>query len=326
MTAQRGSPPLVMRFLPLAVLLAAGVITLAACASGGGGQLLPPAPEPAVSLRASLSFGPVPEGTTSAPMTVTLTNVGSASLTFTSNPGLSGANAADFAITAATCSTASQVAAGANCTVTLTFKPSTAAGESASLGFADNASPSSQSVALSGGASSSVNNVLAVQVNAGPPAAGGEDVDILFASVTICVPGTANCQTIDNVEVDTGSSGLRLLASQVNIALPQATVGGNPLAECIQFVDTTYGFGSVATADIQMAGEVASSVPIQVLAAPGFTNVPNSCSSGAPADYNLDSVLALGANGLIGVGLFRQDCGQYCNSAPAPSGFYYSCP
>ena len=33
----------------------------------------------------------------------------------------------------------------------------------------------------------------------------------LFANVTICVPGTTTCQTIDHLLVDTGSVGVRVL-------------------------------------------------------------------------------------------------------------------
>jgi len=35
--------------------------------------------------------------------------------------------------------------------------------------------------------------------------------NMLQTSVTICVPGTSTCQTIDNIQVDTGSQGLRIL-------------------------------------------------------------------------------------------------------------------
>ncbi len=35
--------------------------------------------------------------------------------------------------------------------------------------------------------------------------------NMLQTSVTICVPGTNTCQTIDNIQVDTGSQGLRIL-------------------------------------------------------------------------------------------------------------------
>jgi len=327
MNAQGRSLARVMRCFPGAVALAAAVFTLAACGSSGqsGPPPPPPPPAPVVSLPASVSFGPVTKGVTSAPMTVTLTNTGTESLTFSSNPSLAGTNMADFAITGATCSTASQVAVNATCTVTLTFTPSAMSMETASLNFADNASPSTQSVALTGGASSSTNNVLPVQVTLGPP--GVEDVDILFASVTICVPGsTTDCQTIDNIEVDTGSEGLRVLGSQLNIALPQATLGGQALGNCVQFVDMSYAWGPVQTGDIVMAGEKAASQPIQVIAEPGFASVPtgaNGCAVSGGTD--LDTVEAFGANGIIGVGPFRQDCGQACVQK-AIVGTYYICP
>ena len=54
-------------------------------------------------------------------------------------------------------------------------------------------------------------NVQPITVNAGPA---NNYANGLFTSVTICVPGSAsNCQTIDGVLVDTGSSGLRILSS-----------------------------------------------------------------------------------------------------------------
>jgi uncharacterized protein DUF3443 len=67
------------------------------------------------------------------------------------------------------------------------------------------------------------NNVAPLVVDNGPPAAGGS-IDVPFVSVTVCIPGTSTCQTIDHVSVDTGSSGLRIIASvlQSTIALPQA--------------------------------------------------------------------------------------------------------
>lgn len=325
MNAQRRSLAHVMRFFPGAVALAVGLFTLAAC--GGSSQQVTQPLAPVVSLPASLSFGPVGKGVMSGPMTVTLMNTGSASLTFSSNPAVTGANATDFSITAATtCSTANPVVAGMSCAVTVIFTPSTTAGENASLNFADNATPSAQSVALGGTGAVAVPNVQPVIVDLGPPGLTQTDANSLFTDVTICVHGTANCQTIDHIEVDTGSEGLRLISSLVTIAPPQAVDGsGNSLAECVQFADMTYTFGSVAVVDIQMAGEVAASVPIQLIAAPGFTNVPSTCSNGAPSIDNLNSVNALGANGLIGVGEFRQDCGPACASA-AQSGTYYSCP
>lgn len=283
------------------------------------------APAPVASLPASISFGPVPKGTTSAPLAVTLMNIGNAPLTFSANPSLSGSNMADFSISASTCSTANQVPAGASCTVPVTFTPSTSGMESASLNFSDNATPSMQSVALTGGATSTTSNSVTLTVDSGPD---GGDINLAFISVMVCAPGsTVNCQTIDHIQVDTGSSGLRIESSVLSITLPQATdPSGNPLGNCVQFADMTYAFGPVQTADIYLAGEKASSVPIQVIAAPGFASATSTtCEVNNNPNNNLDTVEAFGANGLIGVGLFRQDCGPACVSTALP-GYYYSCP
>jgi hypothetical protein len=278
---------------------------------------------PVVSLPASVPFGSVAQGIASTPVTVTLMNTGTASLTFTSPPSVSGTNAADFAITANTCLVANPVAPGGNCAVTLTFTPSTQTMESASLNFADNAANSPQIVPLSGTGTAAVNNVLPVQVNAGPI---GGQVDILYVTVTICVPGTANCQNIPFVQVDTGSSGLRLLASSFSLPLQTMTnLSGNPFANCVQFADMSYAWGPVQTADIVLSGEKASAVPIQVINLPGFPAVPigaNGCA--VTGGTNLVDQSSLGANGIIGLGLFQQDCGSLCAAVAVPAA-YYSC-
>jgi Protein of unknown function (DUF3443)/Cep192 domain 4 len=283
------------------------------------------APAPVVSLSTlSLAFGPVAMGTTSQPMTVTLTNIGNATLTFSSDASISGTNSADFSIMQSSCVIASPVTANSTCTVQITFTPSTSGMESATLTFADNATPATQTVALSGGATSSTSNSVPLTVDSGPL---GGDLNIPFVSVKICAPGSnVNCQTIDHIEVDTGSSGLRIESSVLSVSLPQATdTSGNPLGNCVQFADTTYAFGPVQTADIYLAGEKASSVPIQVIAAPSFASAPSTCVVNNNPNNNLNTVAAFGANGLIGVGLFRQDCGQACVNSAIP-GTYYICP
>jgi hypothetical protein len=173
--------------------------------------------------------------------------------------------------------------------------------------------------------STPVANTVAVEVNSGPA---NNSVNMAFADVTLCMPGTTNCQTISNIEVDTGSSGLRLLSSAVNLTLPTiADSGKNVLQECIQFADTSYVWGPVAVADIQMAGEKASSVPLQLINAPnsGFA-VPSSCLSGGSGP-SLNTVAELGGNGILGISNFPQDCGSACspNSANVLP-VYYTCP
>jgi len=163
-------------------------------------------------------------------------------------------------------------------------------------------------------------NTQAIVVDGGPASI----QNLVFTSVTICAPGTNNCQTIDHIQVDTGSTGLRILAPVLspNISLPQQTdAAGNPLVECAQFVDG-FSWGPVKMADIHIAGEQANSVPIQIIGDSNFTTIPRSCSSAGPPE---NTVQAFGANGLLGVGLFLQDCGPGCAQSAIP-GTYYSCP
>ena len=167
----------------------------------------------------------------------------------------------------------------------------------------------------SGGGGGTTNNTAAVTVDAGPV---GNASNTAFVTVTICVPGSSSCTNIDHVEVDTGSSGLRILAPLVSaLGLPTSTTIG----ECLQFADMTYLWGPVATADIKISGEVASKVPIQVINA-GFQSIPSGCTTAGGT--NINDATGLGANGILGVSTFRQDCGQAC-AFGAPSGTYYDC-
>jgi hypothetical protein len=187
---------------------------------------------------------------------------------------------------------------------------------------AHSTSASAQTVTTTG------SNVLAITVNAGPASALGPDfnyIDGAFTSVTVCVPGsTTNCQTIGGILVDTGSSGLRILSSALAVSLPQQTnSSGNPIAECGVFADGIT-WGPVQTADVKMADEQASSMPIQVIGSSNFPAIPSDCTAqGEP----LDTLADLGANGLLGVGQSIQDCGVYCTeSGAASAGVYYACP
>ncbi len=198
---------------------------------------------------------------------------------------------------------------------------------------------SQQNTAVTGTATvtvvNGVSNTLPITVDGGPTggyANGG------FVTVIVCTPGTSTCQTIDHVLVDTGSVGLRLLASgtpggELNpTPFPlQTDSSGNPIGECNAFVDGVT-WGSVARATIQMGGETASTVPntmvigvpVQIIGDPRVPSIPSSCSSqNAIDESNLANLLA---NGVLGLGNFEQDCGGGCvSNSPAPD-VYYSCP
>lgn len=161
-------------------------------------------------------------------------------------------------------------------------------------------------------------NVATITVDAGL----SDIPNVPYVSVTVCAPGTSNCQTIDHVLVDTGSWGLRLFASSLSpaLALPAQTEQGMPVAECMQFSDG-YTWGAVKLADLKIAGESAAALPIQVID-PNYASVPINCANTGPAR---DTTAQMGANGIIGVGVFQHDCGARCAVGAAP-GAYYGCP
>ena len=96
-------------------------------------------------------------------------------------------------------------------------------------------------------------NVVDLLVDGGPD---GNGVNRLFHSVTICKPGSATlCTTIDHVLVDTGSVGLRLLASEVPTQLPLSaakTTPGNVLLGCGNFLDGSFAWGPRGMADVKV--------------------------------------------------------------------------
>ncbi len=186
----------------------------------------------------------------------------------------------------------------------------------------------------SGGGSGNGSNVLAITVNGGPQAETGFVYqNAAFASATICAPGsTSNCVTIDNLLVDTGSTGLRVFASAVaSLGLPAVdATSGSGAYDCIAFVDGSYLWGPVERADVTLGGETAASLPIHVISSSN-SGIPSSCSNGSTENDN--SVELLGANGILGVGNEPSDCfyagGSACDpssglSSP-PSPAYYTC-
>jgi Protein of unknown function (DUF3443) len=162
-------------------------------------------------------------------------------------------------------------------------------------------------------------NVVSVIADSGPL---NQDVNTLFTTVTVCVPGsTTSCQTINHIQVDTASFGLRILAEALTLTLPvQSATNGNSLLECTNFVDG-YSWGPIALADVKISGESASSVPIQVIGDSRFTSVPAQCSGTATEE---DTIAQFGANGILGIGVFAEDCGPGCENS-ASNMFYYSC-
>lgn len=141
-------------------------------------------------------------------------------------------------------------------------------------------------------------NEAPLAVNAGPVPSNPQ-ANVAFTTVQVCAPGTSNCVTIDDVAVDTGSTGLRIPASLLSsINLPNVYSNSTPSA----------------TGGTSDGSEVASSVPILVMGDTSIPSAPSTCSTvttitGSQKSGTAENTVAtLGTNGLIGVGNFQYDC------------------
>lgn len=184
------------------------------------------------------------------------------------------------------------------------------------------ASPTQQPIAATAGNT--------VPITVGPGVNGV--INIPTVSVTLCPPGTtSNCQTINNIQVDTGSFGLRVVSSVLNSSLlngglPISTLAsGAQLAECATFADG-YTWGTVRTATVQIGGETtAGGIPIQIIGDKASSTVPSpGCGSGSAEN----TVSDLGANGILGIGTSPTDCGATCANAATAANYsnYFACP
>lgn len=165
-------------------------------------------------------------------------------------------------------------------------------------------------------------NVLSVVVDHGVVG----NVNQPFVSVTICAPGTTNCQTIDHVLVDTGSTGLRLAAEVVTpallAALPDKQLGSDALLECQAFV-SGYTWGTVKLADAKLGGLTASNIAIHVIGDTAAPAVPSDCSSRG-GGVSMNSVSTLHVNGILGIDSFVADCPACATRSDLAA--YYTCP
>jgi hypothetical protein len=172
-------------------------------------------------------------------------------------------------------------------------------------------------------------NTLPVVVDSGPLLflfTGQRSANVLFATVQVCTAGSATqCDTIDQVAVDTGSVGLRLVADALPGAARLAPVAdadsGAELRECVQFSDG-YSWGTVKTADVVIGGRRVASLPLHLIGDRSAGAAPSAtCARGRARN----GVSSFGANGILGIGAFLQDCGAKCGEQPL-AGWYHTCP
>ncbi|HEV2315532.1 MAG TPA: choice-of-anchor D domain-containing protein [Candidatus Acidoferrales bacterium] len=290
---------------------------------------------PAVGLaNTSLNFGNVNVGGSTSQPPVMLKNTGSAALSI-SSIGITGTDASDFAETS-TCPLASSgtLAAGASCTISVTFQPTAAGPRTASVLISDNANPPQQTIALSGtGATASVSLTPATLTfptqNEGPPSAaqsvtlkntGASPVTISsvspgganpsdFAQTNNCPlapSATLNAAAICTISVTfqpTASGPLSAVLSVADDSMPSpqtVAVSGTGTVPIVQVAPSSLQFSST------LVGIASASQPIQVSnSGTGALVISGVSFAGADAgDFQTSGscVGAKGANVSVGVG------------------------
>ncbi|TSK07987.1 MAG: DUF3443 family protein [Geobacter sp.] len=175
----------------------------------------------------------------------------------------------------------------------------------------------SDSTTLATTPSTTAANVMKITVN-GSLCAGGSNLNKPCVSVTICNPDLSACQTVNDILLDTGSFGLRIYQQAIsNLTLPPVASGGGALTGCVQFADGSSLWGPIRRAMVKLGNEPYVSVPIQVINS-SFGSLPLPCGNADPTP------VSSGFNGILGVGLLKEDCGLDCTFTAA-NGVYYSC-
>jgi hypothetical protein len=240
--------------------------------SGSGAS----APTPAVTLSpSSLSFGNQNVSTTSAAQTVTLTNSGTGALTI-SSISLAGTNAGDFA-QSNTCPTGSStLAAGSNCTISVTFTPTNSGSRSASVSIADNASDSPQSVVLSG---TGVTATPAVTLTPSSLSFGNQNVSTTSPAqtVTLTNSGTA-ALAIGSISMTGTNAGDFAQTSPCPIS-PNTLAAGASCTISVTFTPTNSGSRSASVSIADNASGSPQSVTLSgtgVIPVPAVTLTPSS--------------------------------------------------
>lgn len=170
---------------------------------------------------------------------------------------------------------------------------------------------------------------IAASANVVPLTLGVGTANQISVSVTICVPNTTNCQVVNNLLLDTGSTGVRIFASALGNVYQGLIKTG--LANCTSYADNSYDWGPVVSADVVLGQEKATAVPIQIIDN-AYADGAQACVASVATTNNAVGVTAppypdlqsSEYNGIVGLNFLSQDCGTLCTMDPA-NGVYFMC-
>jgi hypothetical protein len=269
-------------------------------------QLAPIPPEPIVSLSPlSLTFGPQQVGTTSASQAVTLTNTGNATL---SVPSIVASG--DFAQSN---NCGSSVAASANCTISITFKPTAIQTRTGAITLTDNAGGSPQTASLSGTGTGPTVSLSASPTF--PP----EPVGTASPSQTVTLTNTGNASLTFTAISVTGPFAIATSGTTCSTSNPVA-----PAATCTVAVTFTPTAAGAAPGSLSFSDNAPNSPQTVALSGTGqdFTlaAVPTSTTvaPGQTATYTLSVTGEDGFNQSVNLACTGAPSEATCTASPNP--------
>ena len=269
-----------------------------------------------VVIPSPFDFGAQPVGATSTPQIFTLTNNTNVAVTFTSiaTAGVSPAANTDFAVATDSCSPS--VAAGAQCTVEVTFKPGAAASRTGTLTFTDSDSSSPQIVNLSGTGSATA------------PGVGLAPTSVSFGGQLLTTTSAAKMVTLTN----TGTGALTISSIAASGDFAETSTGGTacPIspatlasgANCVisvTFAPTALGARTGSLTVTDNAGSGTQTVPLMgtgwdfTLTAPAAVSV----KAGKSINFNVTMTPLGGFNQAVALACSGEPTKSTCTLVPA---------
>ncbi|NTZ89041.1 DUF3443 family protein [Burkholderia metallica] len=146
-----------------------------------------------------------------------------------------------------------------------------------------------------------------------------------YVSITLCRSASTDCETVDHILLDSGSTGLRLFASALGNPALYGTyqAASDPLlVECYPFGSGS-AWGALRKMDLRLGAETAHNLPVQIINDPALSvPAPASCIGQSGGGVSVTTDL-LGGNGILGI-KGSAVCGQNC-ATNVGNGLYFSC-
>lgn len=264
-----------------------------------------------------IPFGNQPVGTSSIVQMASLANTGTAALTI-SSIAITGANIGDFSQTNTCPASPATLATGANCTISVTFRPTATGPRAASVTITDGAAGSPQSVSLMGTGTAPVVMLSATSLNFSgqlvTTASVAQDVTVTnngTAVLTISSIAVTGANNGDFSETNTCPVGPATLtaAAKCTISLTfKPTATGNRAANVTITDDAT---GSPQDATLTGTG-----TDFSIDVAPGGSSSAT-VTAGQTATYNLQITPANGFNGTVTLACSGSPSEAICTNSSA---------